>query len=200
MNTNRNLSPYATSVTQEERSSIKGHKPAVLWFTGFSGSGKSTIANAVEQKLNGDMNIHTYLLDGDNIRSGLNKDLGFSNEGRTENIRRVGEAAKLMADAGLIVITAFISPLRADRDRNKELMKNNNFFEIFINCPIEVCMQRDPKGLYEKAKAGIIKEFTGISSPYEAPTESALVLNTAEDSVETCANAVLDLLRSNGVI
>ena len=200
MNTNRNLSPYATCVTQEERSSIKGHKPAVLWFTGFSGSGKSTIANAVEQILNSDLNIHTYLLDGDNIRSGLNKDLGFSNDDRSENIRRVGEAAKLMADAGLIVITAFISPLREDRERNKEMMKNKNFFEVFINCPLEVCIQRDPKGLYEKAKAGIIKEFTGISSPYEAPTDPALVLNTAEDSVETCANAVLDLLRSNGVI
>ena len=171
-NKNRNLTPYLTAVTPEARSGIKGNKPAVLWFTGFSASGKSTIANIVEQTLNQDYKAHTFLLDGDNLRSGLNKDLGFSNTDRTENIRRVGEIAKLMSNAGLIVLTAFISPIRVDRDQNREILDGGKFFEIFVDCPIEVCEQRDPKGLYQKARDGIIKEFTGISSPYESPLQS----------------------------
>jgi len=148
MKPTNHLTPYHAVVTQEMRSQIKSHLPAVLWFIGFSGSGKSTIADRVESRLHAEHHAHTYFLDGDNLRRGLNADLGFSLEDRTENIRRVGEVARLLADAGLLVLTAFISPLRADRKRNRDLLQNFNYTEIFVDCPISICEQRDPKGFY----------------------------------------------------
>jgi bifunctional enzyme CysN/CysC len=163
-----NVHWQALDVNKEARAKLKGQKPAVLWFTGLSGSGKSTIANLVEKALAA-AGKHTYLLDGDNVRHGLNKDLGFTDADRVENIRRIGEAARLFVDAGLIVLTAFISPFRSERRMARELLGEGEFLEVFVDTPIEICMQRDPKGLYEKAKAGKIKNFTGIDSPYEAP-------------------------------
>lgn len=179
-----------------ERSQIKGHRPAVLWFTGLSGSGKSTIADAVEYRLNQKLHVHTYLLDGDLIRKGINKDLDFSLEGRRENIRRIAEIARLFYDAGLIVLTAFISPLRADRDLARALIPAGGFFEIFVKCPLEVCEQRDVKGLYGKARRGLIAEFTGITSPYEEPEHPELVLETANSTIQASADRVIAELRN----
>jgi adenylylsulfate kinase len=196
----KHILPHKQSVSTAERSAIKGHAPAVLWFTGLSGSGKSTLANAVDVILNGEYQAHTYLLDGDNIRSGLNSDLGFSLKDRTENIRRIGEVARLLHDAGLIVLTAFISPLRADRQAVRDLLGAGNFLEIYVNCPLEECIRRDPKGLYQKAQAGEIPEFTGISSPYEAPLNAELVLDTSKQSLEECAAAVVEMLMERGVL
>ena len=192
--------PHKQTVTNSQRSAIKGHAPAVLWFTGLSGSGKSTVANAVDLLLNRDLRAHTYLLDGDNIRSGLNRDLGFSLEDRTENIRRIGEVAKLLHDAGLIVLTAFISPLRADRQAVRALLGEGAFLEVYVDCPLEECMRRDPKGLYQKAQAGEIHEFTGITSPYEAPQAPELVLDTSAQSLEECVAAVVEMLQERGVV
>ena len=194
------LSPYQTKVTQPMRSAIKGHAPAVLWFTGLSGSGKSVIANLVEIALNRDFQAHTYLLDGDNFRRGLNADLGFSLADRTENIRRAGEVAKLLADAGLIVLAAFISPLRADRDKNRVLLQNQNFIEILVNCPLAVCEARDTKSLYARARSGELKDFTGISSPYEPPLQAEISLDSAANSAEKCAQIVIDHLKAQGII
>jgi len=194
------LSPYQTKVTQPMRSEIKEHAPAVLWFTGLSGSGKSVIANLVEVALNRDFHAHTYLLDGDNFRRGLNADLGFSLADRTENIRRAGEVAKLMADSGLIVLAAFISPLRADRDKNRALLQNQNYIEILVDCPLSVCEARDTKGLYARARAGEIKDFTGISSPYEPPLQAEITLDSAVHSAEECARIVIDYLQTKGII
>jgi len=196
----KHILPYKQSVSAAERSVIKGHGPAVLWFTGLSGSGKSTIANAVDLALNGKFQAHTYLLDGDNIRTGLNSDLGFSLKDRTENIRRIGEVAHLLSDAGLIVLTAFISPLRADRQIARDLLADRNFLEIYVNCPLEECIRRDPKGLYQKAQAGEISEFTGISSPYEPPLASELMLDTSKQSLEECVVEVVGLLQERGVL
>lgn len=178
---------------QTDRSQIKGHRPAVLWFTGLSGSGKSTIANAVESHLNREFGIHTYLLDGDNIRTGLNHDLGFSLADRKENIRRVAEVAKLMYDAGLVVLTAFISPLKEDRMVARNLI-GDGFVEVYVRCPIGICEGRDPKHLYEKARRGEIAEFTGISSPYEEPSTPELVLDSGEKTVEMCTDQVVKYL------
>ena len=200
MKKNRNITPYTTAVNQEARSTIKGHLPAVLWFTGLSGSGKSTIANVVERSLVESYKAHTYLLDGDILRGGLNADLGFSLTDRTENIRRVGEVAKLMVDAGLIVLTAFISPLRADRDRNRLLLANYNFLEIFVDCSLEECAARDPKGLYTKARSGEIAEFTGVSSPYEVPIHPDLTLKTDQQSIQVCTAKVIELLVEHGIL
>jgi adenylyl-sulfate kinase len=194
------LSPYQTKVTQAMRSVIKGHAPAILWFTGLSGSGKSVIANLVDVALNKDFQAHTYLLDGDNFRRGLNADLGFSLADRTENIRRAGEVAKLMADSGLIVLAAFISPLRADRDKNRALLQNQNYIEILVDCPLSVCEARDTKGLYARARAGEIKDFTGISSPYEPPLQAEITLDSAVHSAEECARIVIDYLQTKGII
>jgi adenylylsulfate kinase len=182
------------------RSKIKHHSPLVIWLTGYSGSGKSTIANALEYRLVNDYQVHTYLLDGDNIRSGLNAGLGFSEADRKENIRRVGEVAKLMVDAGLIVITAFISPFRADRDSVRNLFKLGEFWEVYISCPLEVCVERDPKGLYKKAKNGEIAEFTGISSPYEEPLVPELVVDTQTMDLAACVDQILVTLESAGII
>ena len=186
-------------MNKEARAAAKGQKPVVLWFTGLSGSGKSTIANLVEKKLAAE-GRHTYLLDGDNVRHGLNRDLGFTDVDRVENIRRVGEAAKLFVDAGLIVLTAFISPFRSERRMARELMGEGEFVEIFVDTPIEICMQRDPKGLYEKAKSGTIKNFTGISSPYEPPEQAELTIHTVQAEPETHAQRILDYLRAQGYV
>ncbi len=186
-------------VSKEDRVRIKGHKPALIWFTGLSGSGKSTISNELELALNR-KGIHTFLLDGDNIRHGLNKDLGFSDQDRKENIRRIAEVGKLFVDAGLIVITAFISPFKEDRDYARNLVKKEEFIEVFVDAPLEVCEKRDPKGLYRKARRGIIPNFTGIDSPYEPPSMPEIHLKTAELSVEECVEKVLKFLESKELI
>ena len=165
----------------------------MLWFTGLSGSGKSTIANLVEKKLHR-MNRHTFLLDGDNVRHGLNKDLGFNEADRIENIRRVGEVAKLMTDAGLIVITAFISPFKADRDMVRAMLPEGEFIEVFIDTPLEVAESRDVKGLYKKARSGELKNFTGIDSPYEAPAAPEIRVDTTAMTAEDAANLIVDTL------
>lgn len=180
-------------VTKKDRSLQKGQKPCILWFTGLSGSGKSTIANALERKLYA-MGLHTYLLDGDNIRHGLNKDLGFTDEDRIENIRRIGEVSRLFVDAGLIVITAFISPFRKDRQSVKDLIEDREFIEIFIDTPLEVCERRDPKGLYKKARKGELSAFTGIDSPYETPLNPDLHILTEYQSVEESVEQIINFL------
>jgi len=195
----KNITWHEAIITREDRERLNGHKAVVIWFTGLSGSGKSTLAQAVEKALF-DMGCRTFVLDGDNIRHGLNKDLGFSPEDREENIRRIGEVANLFVDAGVFAMTAFISPYRADRDKARALAPEGRFFEIFLTCPLEVCEERDPKGLYKKARAGEIKEFTGISAPYEAPESPELVIDTSLEGVETSAKRVVDLLRERGIV
>lgn len=184
---------HNTTVTHEDRVKLKQQQPVVLWFTGLSGSGKSTVANAVESKLLS-LGKHSYLLDGDNVRHGLNKDLGFSNTDRIENIRRIGEVAKLFVDSGAIVLTAFISPFVSDRQQARELLAEKQFLEVFIDTPLEICEQRDPKGLYKKARTGEIKNFTGIDSDYEAPVNPEIHIKTADKSVEGCAEQVVKQL------
>ncbi len=176
-----------------------GHGAATLWFTGLSGSGKSTIAITVERELVR-RQINAYVLDGDNIRHGLNNNLGFSPEDRAENIRRIGEVAKLFNDGGVVVLTAFISPYRADRDAVRSNLPNGEFVEIFVDCPLDECEKRDAKGLYKKARAGEIPEFTGISAPYEAPEKPELVLHTAEQDVDECAKVVIGYLEERGIL
>ncbi|MEZ9642907.1 adenylyl-sulfate kinase [Vibrio cyclitrophicus] len=190
---------HNATVTHEQRSVQKQQTPVVLWFTGLSGSGKSTVANAVESKL---LNLgkHSYLLDGDNVRHGLNKDLGFSDADRVENIRRIGEVAKLFVDSGTIVLTAFISPFIADREQARALLLPGQFLEVFIDTPLSVCEQRDPKGLYKKARAGEIKHFTGIDSTYEAPLNADIHVETEGHSIEACAEAVVNQLADLGYI
>src|SRR6201996_603853 len=194
-----NVHWQALDVNKDARARLKGQRPAMLWFTGLSGSGKSTIANLVEKALAAE-GRHTYLLDGDNVRHGLNRDLGFTDVDRVENIRRVGETAKLFLDAGLIVLVSFISPFRSERRMARELVGPGEFIEIFVDTPLEVCMQRDPKGLYEKARAGAIKNFTGIDSPYEAPEQAEITLATVEAPAEAQAERILSYLREGGYI
>jgi bifunctional enzyme CysN/CysC len=194
-----NIHWQALDVNQANRSLQKNQRPCVLWFTGISGAGKSTIANLVEKKLFG-MGRHTYLLDGDNVRHGLNRDLGFTDADRVENIRRVGEVARLMSDAGLIVLVSFISPFRAERQLARSLLKANEFVEIFVDLPLAEAEKRDPKGLYRKARAGQIKNFTGIDSPYERPESPELRLDTAQLNPEQAAEAVIEHLRAAGFI
>jgi bifunctional enzyme CysN/CysC len=189
----QNVHWQALDIGREAHAGLKNQKPAVLWFTGLSGSGKSTIANLVEKKLHR-MNRHTFLLDGDNVRHGLNKDLGFTEADRIENIRRVGEVSKLMTDAGLIVITAFISPFKADRDMVRAMLPESEFIEVFIDTPLEVAEQRDVKGLYKKARAGELKNFTGIDSPYEAPPNPEIRIDTTAMSPEAAASLIVDML------
>ncbi len=182
---------HQTHITKDDRAKQKNQVPKCIWLTGLSGSGKSTLANALEVALT-EQGKHTYLLDGDNVRHGLNKNLGMSDEDRTENIRRVSEVAKLMVDAGLVVITAFISPFRADRDAARALFEDGEFVEVFADAPLEECEKRDPKGLYKKARAGEIKEFTGIDSPYEAPANAEVVINTAEHDIGECVRQLIE--------
>jgi adenylylsulfate kinase len=181
-------------VSQKQRANLKQQKPCILWFTGLSGSGKSSIANAVENILFG-LHKHTYLLDGDNVRQGINKGLGFSEVDRIENIRRVGEIANLFCDSGLIVVNAFISPFEKDRRMVREMAMDGQFIEVFIDVPLTVCEQRDPKGLYKKARAGEIKDFTGIDSPYDVPVNPELRVVNDGISVEEAANQVVDYLK-----
>jgi sulfate adenylyltransferase len=196
----KNLTWHASSVSHEDREKLNGHKGATLWFTGLSGSGKSTLANAVAGELH-KAGIRTYVLDGDNIRQGLNSNLGFSPDDRKENIRRIGEVAKLFTDAGVVNTTAFISPYIEDREIAANLQKaTGTFFEVYVKADLDICEERDPKGLYKKARAGEIPNFTGISAPYEEPKEAALVVDTGKQSLEDCVKAVLDVLKKNGII
>lgn len=196
---NTNLTWHDQQVTKEIRRKKNNHKSCVVWFTGLSASGKSTIANAVEEMLN-QLNVRTYLLDGDNVRHGLNKDLGFSPEDRKENIRRIGEVAKLFVDAGMITMTAFISPYKEDRQTARDLVEDSEFIEVYIKCSLEECEKRDPKGLYQKARDGIIPEFTGISAPYEEPENAELIVESDKHSIEESANIVINFLREKGMI
>ncbi|MEO7062517.1 MAG: sulfate adenylyltransferase subunit CysN [Dokdonella sp.] len=195
----QNIHWQAVEVDKQARSRHNGHKPCVLWLTGLSGSGKSTIANIVERKLHA-LGAHTYLLDGDNVRHGLSKDLGFTDADRVENIRRIGEVAKLMIDAGLIVITAFISPFQSERQLARSMVADDEFVEIFVDTPLSVVEQRDVKGLYKKARKGELKNFTGIDSPYEAPTNSELHIDTLQLGPEDAARAIVDCLVQSGVL
>ncbi|MGC9457836.1 MAG: adenylyl-sulfate kinase [Halothiobacillaceae bacterium] len=194
---NRQVVWHPHRVTGAERAAALGQKPAVLWFTGLSGSGKSTLAGALDERLLA-MGQHAYLLDGDNVRHGLNADLGFGDADRVENIRRIGEVCRLMVDAGLIVLTAFISPFRADRARVRDLLEPGQFIEVHVDAPLDVCESRDPKGLYRRARAGEIAHFTGIDSAYESPSAPELRLNTAEESLEHCLDRLLDYLERQG--
>ena len=189
----QNIHWQATDINRDHHANLKNQKPMVLWLTGLSGSGKSTIANAIEKKL-AQMNRHTFLLDGDNVRHGLNKDLGFTEADRIENIRRVGEVARLMTDAGLIVITAFISPFRAEREMVRQMMQPGEFIEVFIDTPLHIAEERDVKGLYAKARAGELKNFTGIDSPYEAPENPEIIIDTTQMDVEPAADKIVKLL------
>ena len=194
-----NIVWHEASVDRAARADKRGHRSAILWFTGLSGSGKSTLANAVNAALF-ERGLATYVLDGDNVRHGLCKDLGFSDADREENIRRIGEIAKLFLDAGVIVLTAFVSPFRADRDKARDLVEAGDFFEIFCAADLDVCESRDPKGLYAKARSGAIKEFTGISSPYEAPNTPELKIDTGAQDLAESVNVVIKALQDKGVI
>ena len=190
---------HTQQVSKIDRASLKSQRPCLLWYTGLSGSGKSTIANAVDARLH-QMKVHTYLLDGDNVRHGLNGDLGFSDEDRVENIRRISEVSKLFVDAGIVVSTAFISPFASDRSIAKAMLEQGEFIEVFVDTPIEVCEQRDPKGLYKKARAGEIKQFTGIDSDYDVPKKPEIHIKTAVLSIEQCAEQVVRHLVDNKYI
>ena len=195
----KNILWHNTQVAKKDRVQLTHQKPCILWFTGLSGSGKSTIANALEDVLHKNGNF-TYLLDGDNVRHGLNKDLNFSDKSRVENIRRVGEVAKLFVDSGQIVLTAFISPFLSDRKLVRELVAKEEFIEIFIDTSLEVCEIRDPKGLYKKARAGEIKDFTGIDSPYEAPLKADIHIKNDNIAIEKVCNLIVDYLVKNNYI
>jgi adenylylsulfate kinase len=196
---NQNTKRFELTIKREHRESRNKHKGKILWFTGLSGSGKSTLANALEERLH-EYNMKTYVLDGDNIRKGLCSDLGFSKNDRVENIRRIGEVSKLMMDAGLIVMSAFISPFRNDRRSVRELVDSGSFIEIFIDTPLAICESRDIKGLYKKARAGEISDFTGISSPYERPEHAELVVKTDKNCAEECVEEIIAYLVDNKII
>ena len=189
---------YQASVSRQDREKINGHRGAALWFTGLSGSGKSTLAHAVEKRLH-EMNVRTYVLDGDNVRHGLCGDLGFSDVARRENIRRIGEVSKLFVDAGMIVLTAFISPFRSDRQQVRKIL-GSRFVEIYCDCPLNVCESRDVKGLYRRARAGEVKEFTGISSPYEAPEAAEITVNTNLLSLHESTKKIVSYLTEHELI
>lgn len=189
----QNLTWHEANVTRDHRETLLNQKSKLLWFTGLSGSGKSTVANSLDRRLN-EMGRVTYLLDGDNIRLGINSDLGFSIEDRSENIRRIGEIGKLFVDAGLITLACFISPLKVDRERVRKAL-GEDFIEIFVDCPLEECEKRDPKNLYKKARLGEIKEFTGITSPYEKPENAEIVVNTKEQTIDQCVGKILEYLK-----
>ena len=195
---NRNIVWHQAVVTRAMRERLNGHRSVLIWFTGLSGAGKSTIAHALEEELYR-RGCRTYVLDGDNVRHGLCGDLGFSIEDRTENIRRIGEMAKLFVEAGVITLTAFISPLRSDRARARSLL-GEDFIEVYVKCPLEVCEERDVKGLYRKARAGLIPEFTGISSPYEEPEHPEITVDTSAQAVAESVATVIAALRTRGLI
>jgi adenylylsulfate kinase len=189
-----NIYWHQERINRTARERLTGHRTFTLWFTGHSASGKSTLANATEKALH-ERDCHTYILDGDNIRHGLNNDLGFSPEDRTENIRRIGEVANLLRQCGVINLVAFISPYRTDRRSARELSNNDGtFIEVFVDCPVDVCEQRDPKGIYKKAREGIIKEFTGVSAPYEPPENPDIHIRTDKHSIEECVQSIIDYL------
>jgi bifunctional enzyme CysN/CysC len=194
-----NIHRQSVLVNKAARQRMHGHRPAILWFTGLSGSGKSTIANIVERELHA-RGAHTYMLDGDNVRHGLNRDLGFTDADRVENIRRVGEVAKLFVDAGLLVLCSFISPFRAERRMVRELVDAEEFVEIFVDTPLEECIRRDPKGLYARAQQGKIKNFTGIDSPYEVPESAEIVIDTQHGTAESSAQRILEALIARGIV
>ena len=196
---NKNIVWHNQQITQEKRVELTKQKSCILWFTGLSGSGKSTIANALEEMLYNNGNF-TYLLDGDNVRHGLNKDLGFDDNSRVENIRRVGEVAKLFVDSGQIVLTAFISPFKSDRDLVKNLVQTDEFIEIFVDTPLEICEQRDPKGLYKKARDGEIRDFTGIDSPYELPVKADIHIQNDKIKIEKACEQIIQYLINNNYI
>jgi adenylylsulfate kinase len=196
---NNNIVWHPAMITREEREKLNNHRGGCLWFEGLSGSGKSTLAVAVEERLH-KLGYHTFILDGDNVRYGLCSDLGFSKEDRVENIRRIGEVARLFVEAGVITLTAAISPFRADRDRVRSLFSGKDFIEIYCSVPLSVCEQRDVKGMYKRALAGEINDFTGISSPYEEPDHPELVLDTANTSIDDCVDAVVNYLIDEGVV
>ncbi|MGL4820778.1 MAG: adenylyl-sulfate kinase [Bacilli bacterium] len=199
MSKSTNIVWHNASVTRTDRNEKNGHASFVLWFTGLSGSGKSTVANATSALLF-EQGHQVYVLDGDNVRHGLNKDLGFSETDRVENIRRIGEVSKLFVDAGTIVLTAFISPFRADRALVRELLGADHFVEVFVDCPLEECERRDVKGLYAKARRGEIKHFTGIDSPYEAPEAAEIIVRSDQLSVEQCAHSIVEYLYTRGLV
>ncbi len=190
---------HHATIDRAAREKRQGHKSAVLWFTGLSGSGKSTLAHAVEERLYA-MNVSTFVLDGDNVRHGLCSDLGFTDADRVENIRRIAELAKLFSEAGIVTLTAFISPFRKDRQAARKLMPHGDFLEIYCECPLDICEKRDVKGLYKKARAGKIPFFTGIDSPYEAPEKSELIVNTGRHSLTECVDKVIQLMLARGLI
>ncbi|ATN01782.1 adenylyl-sulfate kinase [Staphylococcus capitis] len=194
MSESNNITWHDSEVMKEERQKRNGHKSAVIWFTGLSGSGKSTVSVALEKALFNE-GKQTYRLDGDNVRHGLNKNLGFSPEDRTENIRRIGEVAKLMVDAGSITVTAFISPYKQDRDNVRAILEDGEFIEVYTKCSVEECENRDPKGLYKKARSGEIPEFTGISAPYEAPDHPEIILDTEHESIDQSVDRVIQYLK-----
>lgn len=191
--------PHEATIIKEDRCKLNGHSSAILWFTGLSQSGKSTIAHRVEEELYL-KGVRTYVLDGDNIRKGLNKNLGFSKEDREENIRRIGEVARLFVEAGIVVLVAFISPYRKDREIVRNLVDEGEFIEIFVKCPLEVCEQRDTKGLYKKARQGIIKQFTGIDDPYEEPDNPEILLETDKKSILQCSREIVEYLEKRKII
>lgn len=197
--TDSNILWHHATVTRTRREAQNHHKSVVLWFTGLSGAGKSTLAHAVEEALY-QQGCHTFVLDGDNVRHGLCNDLGFTEADRQENIRRIGETAKLFVETGIITLTAFISPFHSDRSRVRSLFPHGDFLEIFCDCSLEICEQRDVKGLYQRARRGEIPHFTGITSPYEPPTKPELTVNTAESSLQDSVAQVMVLLKSRGII
>lgn len=199
MNKSSNVVWHHATVTRKRREEQNGHGGVILWFTGLSGAGKSTLAHAVEEELH-QRGSRTFVLDGDNVRHGLCSDLGFSAKDRVENIRRIGEMAKLFIEAGVIALTAFISPFRSDRERVRSLVPHGDFLEIFCQCALDVCEERDVKGLYKRARAGEIKEFTGISSPYEEPFDPELVVQTDRLSIEESVGKVMQLLTERGIL
>ncbi|MFC4322773.1 adenylyl-sulfate kinase [Litchfieldia salsa] len=199
MNIKENIIWHKSTVTKVDRHRLNNHRSCVLWFTGLSGSGKSTLANAIDKKLY-DLSVRSYVLDGDNIRQGLNKGLGFNNDDRKENIRRIGEVSKLFVDGGMIVSTAFISPFQEDRETVRTMFNNDEFIEIYVKCPLNICETRDPKGLYKKARNGEIQHFTGIGSPYEEPDSPELVIETDKHSLKDSVNLIINYLIDCGLL
>jgi len=194
-----NIFWHQATVSRQRREQLNGHKAVAVWFTGLSGAGKSTLAHAVEEELH-QLGCRTFVFDGDNVRHGLCSDLGFSIKDRTENIRRIGEMAKLFVEAGVIALTAFISPLRADRERVRKLIGDVDFIEVYVKCPVSVCESRDVKGMYKKARAGLIEEFTGISSPYEEPEYPDIVVNTTQETIAESVGKIVAGIYARGVV